>query len=138
MANVTTTLRSIAIVVLLFAVIMPLAVSASGSPRLCNQTKEVVHVAIAWWGSDHPGLHSKGWYKFAPGECAQMFPDDSYDSHRYYYAESQTGVWKGNAGDFCVHPTEPFEMGDAYQTCPAPYERRGFRVFSDNGVNLTL
>jgi len=138
MARVTTAFRCVAIVLLLAAVIMPPSASASGSPRLCNQTNEVVHVAIAWWGADRPGLHSKGWFKFTPGECAQIFPTDSYDSHRYYYAESQTGVWKGNAGDFCVHPTQRFEMADAYETCPAPYERRGFRVFSDDGVNLTL
>ncbi len=135
MTGLTTALRAIAIVSLLLAIILPRPVTAATGPRLCNKTNEVVYVAIAWWASP---LHSKGWYKFQPGECAQLFPDDSYDHHRYYYAESAMKVvWKGNAGDFCIHPTDRFEIADAYGgDCPPPYERRPFRLFSDNGVDL--
>ncbi len=137
MASVTTALRSVAIVALLSGVLMPPPASAASGPRLCNKTNEVVHVAIAWWASP---LHSKGWYKFQPGECAQLFPEDSYDHHRYYYAESATKVWKGNdpsGRGYCIHPTDRFEIADAYGgDCPAPYERRSFRVFADNGLDL--
>src|SRR6266550_2201722 len=130
-------LRIVTIVALLSVVIMPGLVSAASGPGACNRTNEVIYLAIAWWGRDHPGLHSEGWYTFKPGECAQVFPEDSYDAHRYYYAESATRVWKGDGALYCIHPTKPFEIADAYGDCPAPYEQRHFRTFSDNGVDLT-
>ncbi len=138
MAGITTALRGVAIVSLLSAIIMPLSVLASSGPRICNRTSEAVEVAIAWWGSAAPGLHSKGWYNIEPGECASVFPNDSYDAHRYYYAESRTWVWKGNdqGTGFCVHPQNRFDIADAYTDCPAPYERHSFRWISGNSLDL--
>ncbi len=82
-------------------------------------------MAIAWWGEEPYGVHSAGWYVFKPGECARVFPDDSYDAHRYYYAETKTGEWKGNFGNLCVDPHHRFEFAD-----------RAVRLLT-NGVGLT-
>jgi len=65
--------------------------SAYAAPKICNSTNISVSVAIAWYGSTSPGLHSRGWFVLQPGGCIYPFPADSYNAHRYYFAY--------NAGD---------------------------------------
>ncbi|MDE2134568.1 MAG: DUF1036 domain-containing protein [Alphaproteobacteria bacterium] len=58
-------------------------------PQICNGTNVLVAVAIAWWGRDSPGLHSRGWYNIQPGQCRALFPEDSYSYHRYVFAYNE-------------------------------------------------
>ena len=104
------------------------------APRICNGTNIEVSVAIAWWGSSPVGLHTKGWFNVQPGQCRDVFPDDSFAAHRYYFAYNQydpqhpelmrawsTGPNDGNG--WCIG-TDRFEFQD--QNCSAPNLRRGF------------
>ncbi len=97
MAGVTTALRGAAIVLLLSAVIMPVPVSAASGPRICNRTNELVGLPIAWWSPPRriPTYVSAGWYRFQPGECRLVFPDESVNDGRYYYANSSGGAGVG-------------------------------------------
>ena len=141
------------------------AARAANSPQICNKTNILVEVAIAWWGSDLPGLHSKGWYSLQPGECKYPFPADSYPAHRYYFAYNDaadlpdptlryqlTRVWSSDtyeggqltvftngycvADDPSVSAPPAFEFADAHDLCSPPNLRRGFVHIEEGADNL--
>ncbi len=118
---------------------------AEGSPRICNGTNIQVGVAIAWWGSSSPGLHSQGWFTIGPGECRSLFGEDTYTAHRYYFAYNEydaqhpelSRAWSTGAADgtgWCIADGQRFEFQDA-DNCSAPYLRRGFLHIDSVMVN---
>ncbi len=121
------------------------AARASDTPQICNATNIAVSVAIAWWGSESPGLHSKGWFTIQPGQCRQLYPEDSYPAHRYYFAYNEydsrhpdlSRAWSAGPADgtgWCIADGQAFEFQNA-DNCQAPYVKRGFLHIDPVSVN---
>jgi len=133
--------------------------SAYAAPKICNQTNIQISVAIAWYGSASPGLHSSGWTTLPPGACKYPFPNDSYNAHRYYFAynagdmqhQELSRTWTSDTyqggqlnnmwmGGFCTGGngsgytgSNAFYFADA-GSCSPPNVRRGFVHIDTNGV----
>jgi hypothetical protein len=132
--------------------------AAYAAPRICNSTNIQTSVAIAWYGSTSPGLHSKGWYVLQPGGCTYPFPADSYDAHRYYFAYNagdpqhpelsrawtsdtyQGGQLSTDGLSFCIGDngatytgSTAFYFADASNSCSPPNLRRGFVHIEESG-----
>ncbi|MDE2183730.1 MAG: DUF1036 domain-containing protein [Alphaproteobacteria bacterium] len=112
-------------------------------PQICNGTNVVVSVAVAWWGNDNAGVHSRGWYNIEPGQCRSLYPEDSLTGDRYYFAYSQfdpahpelSRNWgSGPAGQgWCVGVNGDSgrafafdDVQDVIDTCQPGAIRRGF------------
>lgn len=115
----------------------PTAASAGPPFSLCNRTSKTVYVAIAYY-ADNPReggmtIKSEGWWTIAPGQCKQLFNDESIDGHRYYHANSADWEteWKGNMMA-CVQYEHAFELQPASGyttgwTCPPGWNDLGFK-----------
>lgn len=138
--------------------------AAYAAPKICNSTNITISVAIAWYGSASPGLHSSGWTTLPPGGCKYPFPNDSYNAHRYYFAyndaadlpdparryeltrawtsdtyqggQLSTGGWSFcTGGSGSTTGSIAFYFADAaYGSCSPPNLRRGFVHIDTNGV----
>lgn len=130
-------------VLLVCAAVGPTPVSARGGYQICNRTSEKLFLAIAYYTGDKNFFVSEGWWTLTPGECARVFPNNSFDSHRYYYAqnEKKTTEWTADNGvEVCIDPHNKFTIAHADSTsaCPSPYVRQRFHFFSDaDPLNLT-
>lgn len=99
-------------------------------------------LAIAYYSGDNDFFVSQGWWNLNPGGCATVFPNNSYDSHRYYYAETKgkATTWTSDNGpDVCIDPQNRFMLAraDSMSQCPSPDVRQRFHFFGDNDLNLT-
>jgi len=121
----------------------PSPVSARGGYQICNRTSEKLFLAIAYYTGNKDFFVSEGWWTLTPGECARVFPNNSFDSHRYYYAqnEKKTTEWTADNGvEVCIDSHNKFALAhaDSSSTCPSPYVRQRFHFFSDaDPLNLT-
>lgn len=109
---------------------------------MCNRTSNTVSLAIAYYSGDNDFFVSQGWWNLNPGGCATVFPNNSYDSHRYYYAETKgkaTTRTSDNGPDVGIDPQNRFMLAhaDSMSQCPSPDVRQRFHFFGDNDLNLT-
>ena len=129
-------------ILLVCAAVGPSPVSARGGFQVCNRTSNTVSLAIAYYSGDNDFFVSQGWWNLNPGGCATVFPNNSYDSHRYYYAETKgkATTWTSDNGpDVCIDPQNRFMLAhaDSMSQCPSPDIRQRFHFFGDNDLNLT-
>lgn len=128
---------------LLCAAAGPSPVSARGGYQICNRTSEKLYLAIAYYTGDTDFFTSEGWWQLTPGACVRVFPNNSFDSHRYYYAqnEKKTTEWTADNGvEVCIDPHKEFTIrhAESSSACPSPYVRQKFHFFSDaDPLNLT-
>jgi uncharacterized membrane protein len=113
------------------------AAVARGGYQVCNRTSEKLFLAIAYYTGNKDFFVSEGWWTLTPGVCTRVFPDNSFDGHRYYYAqnENKTVTWTADNGvEACIDPHNEFTIAHADSTsaCPSPYVRQKFHFFSDN------
>lgn len=119
-------------------------VSARGGYQMCNRTSEKLFLAIAYYSGDRDFFVSEGWWTLTPGVCARVFPNRSFEGHRYYYAqtENKSSEWTSDNGvQVCIDPHNKFTIAhaDSGSACPSPYVRQKFHYFSDaDPLNLTL
>ncbi len=138
---------------------MPRAWGQYGTASVCNKTSSTINLAVAYYWyrgfelNDLRGPATKSWFRLDPGQCSGVFPSASADGHRWYYAESGAGLWKGTA-NFCVRdPNEPKAFTSdttafanqpefsnypplASPPCRAPFVERGFRVLNSRNLDL--
>ncbi len=129
------------VVALLYTALAARPADARGSFRVCNKTTVSVSLAVACYSFDADFFVSQGWWNLKPGACVAVFPDNSEDAHRYYYAESSSGVWgDANGLSVCIDPQHRFTIAhaDQFSSCPSPYVRKPFRRFGDRDLNLAL
>ncbi len=96
----------LAVVTALTGLLAAGAAEAQSGFRVCNKTSWNLEVAKGLNTSTSgqaASILSEGWYKFAPGECATMWPGKL--EYRYYLifaqAPAENRVWKGNVS-VCV------------------------------------
>jgi uncharacterized membrane protein len=132
--------RGLALAVIIVAIgLARIPVTASVlTARACNRTPWHLYISIAYFSGDADFFVSRGWWKLNPGQCAALFPDNSYNGHRYYYAKNDRFMewYGGDRGPLvCIDQTNPFEIhhADALDSCPLPYQRQSF-TFASDGV----
>ncbi|CUH75056.1 putative integral membrane protein [Tritonibacter multivorans] len=53
--------------------------------RVCNQTLDVVNIAVGNW--DHDGWETSGWWVAGPNQCAEVIEADLSARYVYVYAQ---------------------------------------------------
>lgn len=85
---------------------------ASAALTVCNKGGAKMEVAVAYVAKDAPGTSTggdlsstvRGWWAFAPGECAQVLDINAGANWVSIYAESRPAgrVMSGNEPRYCV------------------------------------
>jgi uncharacterized membrane protein len=110
----------------------------SGSLRVCNQTANLVSIALGYHADD--GWRSDGWWQAEPGKCAVVFSGDMA-ARRYYYIYAADdvggGAWQGEHG-MCTRD-ETFTIFGADNCLARGYDQTGFfEVDTQNKADWTL
>lgn len=94
--------------VLVIALLMPL--SAQAELRLCNQSFDVLNIALAQAQGD--GFRSRGWWRVAPNQCATLLREPLRERYFYVFAADVFGkVVLAGSVPMCVAPRR-FETGE--------------------------
>lgn len=96
---------------------------ARASLRVCNDYKENISSAVAYYSSEYSYAISEGWWTLTPGSCKTAISGDLKTRYVYVYAVNNDSSWEWS-GDFkvCVNPDDPFTLYDAQNKCPFVYK----------------
>lgn len=91
------------------AVILPaLTGAAQASLRLCNQSYDVLNVALGQPdkdSADHDRFTTRGWWRVAPGQCALLLRESLQARYFYLFATDVFGKEAFSGGvPLCVGP----------------------------------
>ena len=75
--------------IFLFAMSLCLPQQASAQFAVCNQTLDVMNVAIGYF--DQPAFKTEGWWTIGPNQCANVIPDRLYARYMYVFAQDAFG-----------------------------------------------
>ena len=109
---------------------------ASAALLVCNKTDHPASVALGF--VDGQGWKSAGWWKIAPGNCAQLISQPLNARYYYLYGVHQEvgGAWDGDRS-FCV-TTGQFTIHGRVNCEAQGYEARPFfQVDTGNAPNWT-
>jgi uncharacterized membrane protein len=100
----------LALVLLLLAIGAISSPSANAGLGFCNNTGQVLWLAVGWLDDDN-GWVSSGWYQLQPQQCAPLFDGPLSNRYYYFYANNDNGklVWSGDSDSNSVlHSTSRF------------------------------
>ncbi len=101
-------MRSGALAVLALATVAGLAGPAAAELRLCNQSYDVLNIALAQPSADRreqDGFVTRGWWRVAPNQCATLLREKLQSRYFYLFAADVFGK-EALAGSIplCVAP----------------------------------
>ena len=125
------------LVPLLGAALLVTPTIADAELVFCNKSPSPMEVAVAYVPKDAPGTSTsghlptkvEGWWKFAPGECAQVLSIDAGAHWVSWYAENRKAgrYLTGPEPRFCV-PDKNFEEQQRVGTpCRSGYRQVQFK-----------
>jgi uncharacterized membrane protein len=115
---------------LFFAAALALTVAAALRPapaqasfKVCNEYKDHISSAVAYYSSDYDYFISEGWWSLDPGQCKTAMAGDLKVKYVYVYAMNDNSSWEWS-GDYkmCVNPDDPFTLYNAQNKCPFVYK----------------
>ena len=126
---------------LIFAVAFSVPVLAAGSGQaefaVCNQTFDVVNIAIGQY--EYDGFETSGWWTVAPNQCANVI--DGILSARFVYVFAQDvfgNVVLSGATSMCVAPDRFLLKGETDCLVRGYIEARFFEVDTLQSERWTL
>ncbi|HME80590.1 MAG TPA: DUF1036 domain-containing protein [Candidatus Eremiobacteraceae bacterium] len=128
---------------LFFAAALALTVAAALHPvpaqasfKVCNDYKEHISSAVAYYSAEYDYFISEGWWSLDPGQCKTAMAGDLKVKYVYVYAMNDNNSWEWG-GDYkmCVNPDDPFTLYNAQNKCPFVY--KSFREV-DTGESNTF
>jgi len=121
---------------------------AMASLTVCNKAGVKMIVAVAYVPKDAPGVSTggdlatkvDGWFRFEPGECAQVLDIDAGGHWVSVYAESRPAgqVMSGNEPRFCVQGGSFGEHQRAGSECRSGWRSVGFHRINTEKRNHTF
>ncbi|MBV7409367.1 DUF1036 domain-containing protein [Maritimibacter sp. DP1N21-5] len=100
--------------------------------RFCNDTDEVVSVAVGYKGAQD--WTSEGWWNVDPGDCKGVTVGDGPKTHYYYRVEARGITFEHEAYMFCTIDEEFTIVGDT--DCDARgYDREEFVEIAMEGAD---
>ena len=96
---------------------------AKASFKVCNEYKEHINSAVAYYSSEYDYFISEGWWSLDPGQCKTAIAGDLKVKYIYVYAVNDGASWHWS-GDYkmCVNPNDPFTLYNAQHKCPFEYK----------------
>ncbi|HEV2908661.1 MAG TPA: DUF1036 domain-containing protein [Candidatus Eremiobacteraceae bacterium] len=96
---------------------------AKASFKVCNEYKEHINSAVAYYSSEYDYFISEGWWSLDPGQCKTAIAGDLKVKYVYVYAVNDGDSWHW-PGDYkmCVNPNDPFTLYNAQNKCPFVYK----------------
>ena len=103
---------------------------ARASFRVCNEYKEHINSAVAYYSKQYDYFISEGWWGLDPGQCKTAIGGDLKVRYVYVYAVNNDDSWEwagssSNGGSYsmCVNPDDPFTLYNAQNKCPFTYKK---------------
>ncbi len=115
---------------LYFAAALALTVAAALHPapaqasfKVCNEYKDHISTAVAYYSADYDYFISEGWWSLDPGQCKTAMAGDLKVKYVYVYGMNDNNSWEWG-GDYkmCVNPDDPFTLYNAQNKCPFVYK----------------
>lgn len=122
---------------LLPALLVVGANEARADLRVCNQTSNVVSIALGYPAPR--GWQSEGWWVAGPGSCATVYEGDLSSRYYYIFAADDVGggVWDGKV--YMCTQDDIFTIFGVEDCLARGYERTGFfEVDTQNRSDWTL
>lgn len=113
------------------------ALPAKADLRICNQTANLVSVAIGYRADR--GWMSEGWWQAPPGDCRVLYQGDLQRRFYYMFAVDDIGggAWDGSV--FMCTRDETFTIFGVEDCLARGYERTGFfEIDTQNRTDWTL
>lgn len=113
------------------------AAPAYADLRICNQTANVVSVALGYRAER--GWMSEGWWQTPPGDCRTLYQGDLQRRFYYLYAVDDIGggAWDGQV--FMCTRDETFTIFGVEDCLARGYERTGFfEIDTQNRTDWTM
>jgi uncharacterized membrane protein len=86
---------------LFFAAALALTVAAALRPapaqasfKVCNEYKDHISSAVAYYSSDYDYFISEGWWSLDPGQCKTAMAGDLKVKYVYVYAMNDNSSWE--------------------------------------------
>jgi len=109
--------------IVLTAAIALTPAKAQASFKICNNYKDHISTAVAYYSKEYDYFISEGWWALDPGQCKTAIGGDLADRYIYVYAMNDGQSWEWS-GDYkmCVNPDDPFTLYNAQNKCPFVYK----------------
>jgi uncharacterized membrane protein len=117
--------------------LLAIAVPARADLRVCNQTSNLVSLALGYRAER--GWMSEGWWQAPPGDCRVLYQGDLQRRFYYLYAVDDIGggAWDGQV--FMCTRDETFTIFGVEDCLARGYERTGFfEIDTQNRTDWTL
>jgi len=103
---------------------------ARASFKVCNNYKEHINTAVAYYSKEYDYFISEGWWGLDPGQCKTAIAGNLKVRYVYVYAVNNDDSWEwsgddnnGGAYKMCVNPEDPFTLYNAQNKCPFEYKK---------------
>jgi uncharacterized membrane protein len=119
------------------ASLMLFATPAKADLRICNETTNLVSVALGYRAER--GWMSEGWWQAPPGDCRVLYQGDLERRFYYIFAADDVGggAWDGTV--FMCTRDETFTIFGVEDCLARGYERTGFfEIDTQNKTDWTL
>lgn len=117
--------------VLIVPGVLLLAVPARADLRVCNETPNLVSVALGYRAER--GWQSEGWWQTPAGECRILFQGDLQRRYYYIYAADDIGGGDWGGAVFMCTRDETFTIFGVEDCLARGYERTGFFEIDTQG-----
>jgi uncharacterized membrane protein len=108
-----------------------LAVPAHADLRVCNETPNLVSVALGYRAER--GWQSEGWWQTPAGDCRVLFQGDLQRRYYYIYAADDIGGGDWGGAVFMCTRDETFTIFGVEDCLARGYERTGFFEIDTEG-----
>lgn len=127
--------------IMAIAIIMLLVAPVHAQLSFCNKTLKSVDVAVNFMDENN-NWRTKGWYNFAPGECANVISGNLRNRYYYYYAKRDDGIQWGGSGssddrELCVRSVAFDLEGCTFSTFPPSDVKQVWMKRIDTGEKST-